>query len=163
MQQIFHVCREAHTSCLLQFTHMGSTHTAQSFYWLSPPLCAASKPHVCISKLLYNSQSNCSKVSVVFTLLKDLWLPLPLLQSPDEPVSFHPQPSRLLCLGRAAFSFNGCFNDSSCGEDGQLGVISACTAFDIQTLWYVYLPETSFSLSNPCLIYYFLLKAQLLS
>lgn len=44
----------------------------------------------------------------------------PFLMSPNEPMSFYPQPSELQ-PGTASLPLNGCFNDSSYDRDGRVG------------------------------------------
>ena len=95
-------------------------HTVQRrFYWLISPLSAATKPYVCASKLSYDSQADRSEVSVFLILFKTLVSPVAPPEVPGDPMSFHPRPSEL-GPGRAVPPLNGCFNDSSCSEDGRL-------------------------------------------
>lgn len=106
LQKAVDLCVQTGTP-LLELIHTGTvththTHSAEQLYWLNAPLCVAAKPHVCMSKIVYNSRYSCTEVSVLFIQFKDYRLPLPLLQSPGEPLGFHPQPSRLLRFGRAA-------------------------------------------------------------
>lgn len=75
---------------------------------------------MCVQASSYTAPSPTAVKSVCFWYcLKHGWVPLPLPKSPGDPMSFHPQPSEPH-PGRAVPPLNGCFNDSSCGEDRRL-------------------------------------------
>lgn len=96
-----------------------STHSREGFIdWFL--LQVQQLNHMCVQASSYTAPSPTAVKSVCFWYcLKHGWVPLPLPKSPGDPVSFHPQPSEPH-PGRAVPPLNGCFNDSSCGEDGRL-------------------------------------------